>query len=56
MIGSLADLLDRDGPGCSSRSGGIGYRLQVTPATAAGAGDVGAETFLHVPSRSVRAR
>lgn len=49
MIGSLrGTLLDRDGPELLVEVGGIGYRLQVTPATAAGAGDVGAETFLHV--------
>src|SRR5690606_2333450 len=49
VIGSLrGTLLDRDGPELLVEVGGIGYRLQVTPATAAGAGDVGAETFLHV--------
>ena len=49
MIGSLrGTLLDRDGPELLVEVGGIGYRLQVTPATAAAAGDVGAETFLHV--------
>jgi len=49
VIGSLrGTLLDRDGPELLVEVGGIGYRLQVTPATAAAAGDVGAETFLHV--------
>ncbi len=49
MIGSLrGTLLDRDGTELLVEVGGLGYRLQVTPATSAGAGDVGSETFLHV--------
>jgi len=49
VIGSLrGTLLDRDGPELLVEVGGIGYRVQVTPATGAGAGDVGDETFLHV--------
>ncbi len=49
MIGSLrGTLLDRDGTELLVEVGGLGYRLQVTPATSAGAGDIGSETFLHV--------
>ncbi|UDY36157.1 Holliday junction branch migration protein RuvA [Dermatobacter hominis] len=49
MIGSLrGTLLDRHVTELLVEVGGLGYRVQVTPATAAGAGDVGDETFLHV--------
>lgn len=49
MIGSLrGTLLDRDGVELLVEVGGIGYRVQVTPATSAGAGELGGEAFLHV--------
>ena len=49
MIGSLrGTLLDRHVTELLVEVGGLGYRVQVTPATAAGAGDVGDVTFLHV--------
>ncbi len=49
MIGSLrGPLLDRTGIELLVEVGGIGYRVQTTPATAVGAGDVGDEVFLHV--------
>lgn len=49
MIGSLRGrLLDRDRSELLVEVGGVGYRVQVTPATSAGAGELGAEAFLHV--------
>ena len=49
MIGSLrGTLLDRHQNELLVEVGGLGYRVQVTPATSAGAGDVGDEAFLHV--------
>lgn len=48
MIGSLRGrLLDRDAGELLVEVGGLGYRVQVTPSTAAGAGEVGGEVFLH---------
>lgn len=48
MIGSLRGrLLDREPGELLVEVGGLGYRVQVTPATAAGAGEVGGEVFLH---------
>ena len=49
MIGSLRGaVLDRSGTELLVEVGGIGYRVQVTPATVASVGDVGSEAFLHV--------
>lgn len=49
MIGSLrGTLLDRDGAELLVEVGGLGYRVQVTPATAVGIGEVGGEVFVHV--------
>lgn len=49
MIGSLrGTLLDRDRVELLVEVGGVGYRVQVTPATSAGAGELGSEAFLHV--------
>lgn len=49
MIGSLrGTLLDRDGSELVVEVGGLGYRVQVTPATAVGIGEVGGEVFVHV--------
>lgn len=49
MIGSLrGTLLDRTGTELLVEVAGIGYRLQTTPATVAGAGEPGSEVFLHV--------
>jgi holliday junction DNA helicase RuvA len=49
MIGSLrGPLLDRSGTELLVEVGGLGYRIQTTPATVASLGDVGAEVFLHV--------
>lgn len=49
MIGSLrGTLLDRHATELLVEVGGLGYRVQVTPATSAGAGELGGETFLHV--------
>ena len=49
MIGSLrGPLLDRSGTELLVEVGGLGYRIQTTPATVASVGDVGAEVFLHV--------
>ncbi|MFZ4518720.1 MAG: Holliday junction branch migration protein RuvA [Microthrixaceae bacterium] len=49
MIGSLrGTLLDRDGAELLVEVGGLGYRVQVTTATAIGIGEVGGEVFVHV--------
>ena len=49
MIGSLrGTLLDRDASELIVEVGGLGYRVQVTPATAVGVGEVGREVFVHV--------
>ncbi len=49
MIGSLrGQLLARDEGELLVEVGGIGYRVSVTPATSAEAGEVGSEVFLHV--------
>jgi Holliday junction DNA helicase RuvA len=49
VIGSLRGrLLDRADTELLVEVGGLGYRVQTTPATAGGAGDVGDEVFLHV--------
>ncbi len=49
MIGSLrGTLLDRDASELIVEVGGLGYRVQVTPATAVGVGEVGGEVFVHV--------
>lgn len=48
MIGSLRGrLLDREGTELLVEVSGLGYRVQVTPATSAGAGGLGEEVFLH---------
>lgn len=48
MIGSLRGrLLDREGTELLVEVCGLGYRVQVTPATSAGAGGLGEEVFLH---------
>lgn len=48
MIGSLRGrLLDRSGTELLVEVGGVGYRLQVTPVTAAAAGEPGGEVFLY---------
>lgn len=49
MIGSLrGTLIDRTGTELLVEVGGIGYRVACTPTTAAGAGAVGDDVFLHV--------
>jgi Holliday junction DNA helicase RuvA len=49
LIGSLrGTLLHRGASELLVEVGGVGYRCQVSPATAVTAGDVGAEVFLHV--------
>ena len=49
MIGSLrGPLLDRSGTELLVEVGGLGYRIQTTPATVAAVGEVGTEVFLHV--------
>ncbi|MBS1836432.1 MAG: Holliday junction branch migration protein RuvA [Actinobacteria bacterium] len=49
MIGSVrGSLLDRDATELLVEVAGIGYRVQVTPATAAAAGEPGSEVFLHI--------
>lgn len=49
MIGSLrGELLDRTGTELLVEVGGLGYRVQVTPDTAAGAGEPGGTVFVHV--------
>ncbi len=50
MIGSLrGTLLERGVDGeAMIEVAGVGYRLQVTPATSVGLGDIGAEVFVHV--------
>jgi len=49
VIGALrGTLLDRDAAELLVEVGGIGYRVQVTPGTSAGAGELGGEAFLHV--------
>lgn len=49
MIGSLrGQLLDRSDGELLVEVGGLGYRVQVTPATLVASGEVGATVFLHV--------
>lgn len=49
MIGSLrGTLLDRAGSELLVEVGGLGYRVQTTPATAVTVGEVGGEVFVHV--------
>jgi Holliday junction DNA helicase RuvA len=49
VIGSLRGaLLDRSHTELLVEVGGLGYRVQATPSTIAGAGDMGQEVFLHV--------
>ena len=49
MIGSLrGPLLDRSGTELLVEVGGLGYRIQATPATVGTMGEVGSEVFLHV--------
>jgi len=49
MIGSLrGELLDRGAGELLVEVGGIGYRVQVTPATVLESGEVGTQVFLHV--------